>query len=221
MLYYINYFGLRDGMRRIIGLILLMYAGQAFAHPHSFIAMDLTLTAEEQTITGIKMVWTMDAMTSADLLYDAENASDDSEAWKKLAAEVMANVLTQDYFTEIYRGNERVDVPARPSEYHLAREGHRAILTFTLPFMKPQPVSGEPLAISTFDPSYFVDFSYDDERALHLPAGLKASCQLALFTPAPDRSLQAYALSLDKADSPDEDLDLGKQFAQKVTLQCH
>jgi ABC-type uncharacterized transport system substrate-binding protein len=29
-----------------------------------------------------------------------------------------------------------------------------------------------------------------------------------------------YAQSLDKADAPEEDMQLGKQFAQTVTVQC-
>jgi ABC-type uncharacterized transport system substrate-binding protein len=36
------------------------------------------------------MRWTMDEITSADLLYDAGNAKPGDEIWKKLAAEVMA-----------------------------------------------------------------------------------------------------------------------------------
>ena len=32
--------------------------------------------------------------------------------------------------------------------------------------------------------------------------------------------MQAYALSLDKADAPAEEMDLGRQFAQTVTLIC-
>ncbi|MDU1426041.1 MAG: DUF1007 domain-containing protein, partial [Klebsiella michiganensis] len=30
----------------------------------------------------------------------------------------------------------------------------------------------------------------------------------------------SYAQSLDKADAPPEDMELGNYFAQKVTLQC-
>jgi ABC-type uncharacterized transport system substrate-binding protein len=44
-------------------------------------------------LSGLKMRWTMDEITSADLLYDAGNAKPGDEVWKKLAAEVMANVL--------------------------------------------------------------------------------------------------------------------------------
>jgi ABC-type uncharacterized transport system substrate-binding protein len=50
--------------------------------------------------TGLNMRWTMDEITSADLLYDAGDAKPGDEIWKKLAAEVMANVLGQHYFTE-------------------------------------------------------------------------------------------------------------------------
>ena len=66
----------------------------------------------------------------------------------------------------------------------------------------------------------------DDDRQVLVtltPRGraLEKRCTLALFTPKPDASLQNYALSLDKADAPPEDMDLGQQFAQKVTLECH
>ncbi|MCZ7080266.1 DUF1007 family protein, partial [Salmonella enterica] len=85
--------------KRLIALLLVgstcIYSQIAVAHPHSFIDMDATFVSEKQTLVGIKMVWTMDEITSADLLYDAENAKSDSEIWKKLAAEVMANVLGQ------------------------------------------------------------------------------------------------------------------------------
>jgi len=63
--------------------------------------------------------------------------------------------------------------------------------------------------------------TYSDARALSLPAALQDRCQVALQTPKPDSSLKQYALSLDKADAPPEQMDLGRQFAQKVTLTCH
>lgn len=72
----------------------------AAAHPHSFISLQTEAVAENGLLTGFKMRWTMDEITSADLLYDAGNAKPGSEIWKKLAAEVMANVLGQHYFRD-------------------------------------------------------------------------------------------------------------------------
>lgn len=211
-------------MNRLLALLLagsaVIYSPLAGAHPHSFIDMDATFVSEKQRLVGVKMVWTMDEITSADLLYDAENAKSDSEIWKKLAAEVMANVLGQHYFTDIYRDGKPVKYKNLPTEYHLSRKGHQAVLEFVMPLAEPQPLAGKPFIISTYDPTYFVDMTYDGNKAVRLSAEMEKSCQLTLFTPNPNSSLQAYALSLDKNDSPGEDMELGKQFAQRITVQC-
>jgi ABC-type uncharacterized transport system substrate-binding protein len=206
---------------RLTGIALLAAVStSAFAHPHSFIDMQTTLVTRDKNLIGLKMVWTMDEITSADLLYDAGKATPDSVVWKKLAAEVMARVMAQHYFTNVYRDGKPVNYMRLPSEYTLSRSGDKAVLEFIIPLAEPAPLAGKPLLISTFDPSYFVDMTYKGAQALHLPADAAAACKISLFTPAPNASLQAYALSLDKADAPPEDMDLGQQFAQKVTLQC-
>ncbi len=201
-------------------LIFTTMAAPASAHPHSFIDMQTTLVTRDNTLLGLKMVWTMDEITSADLLYDAGKAAPDSVVWKKLAAEVMARVMAQHYFTDVYREGKPVRYMRLPSEYQLSRSGAKAVLEFVIPLSEPAPLAGKPLVISTYDPSYFVDMTYKSDQALHIPAEAAAHCKLSLFTPAPNASLQAYALSLDKADAPPETMDLGQQFAQKVTLQC-
>ncbi|KFX02633.1 membrane protein [Pectobacterium betavasculorum] len=207
------------------GRITLLMAGLAFgqpvfAHPHSFIDMQTTVETQNDNITGLRMHWTMDPITSADLLYDAGKAKADSEVWKKLAAEVMANVLGQHYFTDIYRDNQPVKYAPMPTEYHLSRKGNQAVLEFVLPLAHPQPLVGKPLLISTYDPTYFVDMSYQNDKAVTLAPALASRCKTTLHTPEPNAELQSYALSLDKNDAPDEDMELGKQFAQRVTLQC-
>ena len=44
----------------------------------------------------------------------AGNAKPGSEVWKKLAAEVMANVLGQHYFSELWHNGQRVKFDNRP-----------------------------------------------------------------------------------------------------------
>lgn len=191
-----------------------------FAHPHSFIDMQTTVESHDEQITGLRMQWTMDPLTSADLLYDAGDAAKGSEVWKKLAAEVMANVIGQHYFTEIYRDKQPIKYASMPTEYHLSRSGNQAVLEFVLPLAHPQSLIGEPLQILTYDPSYYVDMSYQNENAIKLATVAASRCKTTLVIPKPSQDLQSYALSLDKDDSPGEDMELGKQFAQRVTLQC-
>ncbi len=211
----------RQKLCQLAGVIMMMAcAFSTLAHPHSFIDMQTTLVTRDKSLIGLKMVWTMDEITSADLLYDAGKAAPDSIVWKKLAAEVMARVMAQHYFTDVYRDGKPVRYMRLPSEYQLSRNGAKAVLEFVIPLAEPAPLAGKPLVISTYDPSYFVDMTYKDDHALHLSVETRPSCKLSLFTPAPNASLQAYALSLDKADAPPETMDLGQQFAQKVTLQC-
>ncbi len=190
------------------------------AHPHSFISMRSEAITANGQFTALKMRWTMDEITSADLLYDAGEAKPGDEIWKKLAAEVMANVLGQHYFSEMWHNGQKVKFMNRPSEYHLAREGHKAVLTFVLPLAEPQPLSGQTYTFSTFDPTYFVDMSYAGKGDIAFAGQDASRCTLTLHTPKPDEKMTAYALSLDKADAPPEDMDLGKQFAQQVVLQC-
>ncbi|WP_411569355.1 DUF1007 family protein [Serratia sp. UGAL515B_01] len=207
-------------LRLLAAFLFILFSVGVGAHPHSFIDMNTTFVAKDQKLMGLKMVWVMDEITSADLLYDAENAKSDSEIWKKLAAEVMANVLGQHYFTDIYRDGKPLKYLNLPTEYQLSRQGHKAVLEFVLPLAQAQPLAGKPFEISTYDPTYFVDMSYQDKKALHLPPEMNKQCKVSLMTPKPDKSLQAYALSLDKNDSPGEDLALGQQFAQRVMLSC-
>lgn len=129
--------------RSALTLFLAVLSFVAAAHPHSFIRLQTQVVSENEQFVALKMRWTMDALTSADLLYDAGNAAPGSEIWKKLAAEVMANVLGQHYFTEVWRNGAKVKFKNRPTEYGMTRDAHQAVLTFTLPLAEPQPLSGQ------------------------------------------------------------------------------
>ncbi|MGK9173304.1 DUF1007 family protein [Yokenella regensburgei] len=203
-----------------LGLILTFLSSAVTAHPHSFIRLKTEVMVENGQWTGLLMRWTMDEITSADLLYDAGDARPGDEIWKKLAAEVMANVLGQHYFTEVWHNGKKVRFVNRPLHYGMEREGHQAVLTFALPLAAPQTLNGQSYTFSTFDPTYYVDMSYEHDSDVTLAAELRAKCKLSLHTPHPGDDVLDYAQSLDKADAPEESMELGKQFAQTVTLQC-
>jgi len=204
----------------VSGLFFMLLSFAVLAHPHSFIRLTTQVIADNEYFTGLKMRWTMDELTSADLLYDAGEAKPGDEIWKKLAAEVMANVLAQHYFTEIWHNGQKVKFLNRPTDYSMAREEHKAVLTFTLPLAQPQPLRGQHYQFVTFDPTYYVDMSYEQDSDVTLPAALQNFCKITLATPTPGEDVLSYAQSLDKEDAPEDDMQLGKQFAQTVTLAC-
>ena len=92
-------------MKRVKQCAVLMFLTvlslNVSAHPHSFITITNQLVVADGKLTGMKMRWVMDELTSADLLYDAGNAKPGDEVWKKLAAEVMANVLGPVSYTHL------------------------------------------------------------------------------------------------------------------------
>lgn len=211
-------------MKRVKQCVVLVFLAvlslSVRAHPHSFITITNQLVVSDGQLTGMKMCWVMDELTSADLLYDAGNAKPGDEVWKKLAAEVMANVLGQHYFTEFWHNGKKVKFENLPTAYGLARQGHQAVLTFTLPLATPQRLAGQTFTFSTFDPTYYVDMSYEKEGDVAFSPDFTGACKVSVHTPKPNEDMLSYAQSLDKADAPEEDMELGKQFAQKVTVQC-
>ncbi len=69
-------------MKRTLFALLILMSSTALAHPHSFIDMKTELVVDGDHFTGLKMTWTMDEITSADLLYDAGDAKPGSVIWK-------------------------------------------------------------------------------------------------------------------------------------------
>lgn len=65
-----------------MALFLAVITFTAGAHPHSFISLKTELVTDGTQLSGLKMRWTMDEITSADLLYDAGNAKPGDEIWK-------------------------------------------------------------------------------------------------------------------------------------------
>lgn len=171
-------------------LFLAVLSLSAAAHPHSFISLKTEVVADDAQISGLKMRWTMDEITSADLLYDAGSAKPGDEIWKKLAAEVMANVLGQHYFTEFWHNGQKVKFLNRPTTYGMERDGHQAVLTFILPLAQPQPLAGQKYTFSTFDPSYYVDMSYAEDRDATLCGATKTLHHRHTYAVAQRRNAQ-------------------------------
>lgn len=201
-------------------LVLLMFSPQTVAHPHSFIDMETTLIAENQTLTGIEYVWKMDPMTSADILYDLMNTKEDSPQWKKQAASVMANIIAQSYFSELNYQNKKQPLKLFPDTYRMTREELQIVMSFRVSLLHPIPLTGSTIELKTYEPTFFVSMTYNSKRAVHLSPPDASQCRLIFTEADPSDTLKDYALSLDTGDTPDDDLTLGRQFAQQITLHC-
>lgn len=188
------------------------------AHPHSWVDIHTQVLGTETHITGFKMQWTFDAMTSAYML-DGEDTSAENraETFQAIADSVMENLLQEHYFTYFYQNDQPIKYKVSPGGT-LSQDRMKITLSFELPLAKPQLLSEEPLALRVFEPSYYVDLAWKANTDVSLAAPLQKHCQVNLEQPTPTAEQMSYAMSLPADADPDN--ALGQLFTQTVTIAC-
>lgn len=180
--------------------------------------MKTHIEGEQGMITGLKMEWTFDAMTSAYML-DGKDMSKEQEqqAFSEISASVIENMLSEHYFTYFYDGEKPIRYKVASND-KISRDRAKLVLSFDLPLAKPQPVTADTLRLLIFEPSFYVDMSWASKSDVSLSAALSRQCQLELIEPNPTPEQMTYAMSL----PPDADPDnaLGQLFTQTVNIHC-
>lgn len=216
--------------RAIVILIFIYFAmsNSSYSHPHSFIDLQTRFISDDKNVTALAMTWTLDQITSADLLYDLIGKAADDAAWQQQATVMMQNIIDHDYFSQLYRNQQSIALSGTAHDYHLSRQGLQAIFSFTVDLQQPQPIALSHYVLFTFEPTFFVDMVYQQQHDIQLAEAMQNQCQLTLSKPEPSASLLAYALALDEQgesalkedDGSISTTDLGLQFAQQVTIRC-
>lgn len=197
---------------------LLFLAPSLQAHPHSWVEMKTHIEGENGMITGLSMEWSFDAMTSMYML-DGEDlsAENEQETFEKLAASVIENMMYEHYFTYFYDEETPIKYSvAKNAKFE--RDKAKLVMTFELPVSKPKVVTRDTLRLLIFDPSYFVDMSWNAQSDVSLSPELERQCALELVEPNPTPEQMSYAMSLSVDADPDN--TLGQLFTQTIKLSC-
>ncbi|MDK9758795.1 DUF1007 family protein, partial [Vibrio sp. D173a] len=96
------------------------------------------------------------------------------------------------------------------------RDKAKLVMTFDLPLSKPKAVTRDTLRLLIFDPSYFVDMSWNSQSDVSLSPELERQCALELVEPNPTPEQMSYAMSLSVDADPDN--TLGQLFTQTIKL---
>lgn len=189
------------------------------AHPHSWIEIKTHILGSESAITGFKMEWRFDAMTSAYML-EGENLSEKNQASALKAAkeELLTNLVYEHYFTYFYINDEPIRYHA-VSDAELTMQGLKMVLSFELPLARPFPIQKSGLKLLIFEPSYFVDMFWSQAGDVTLDEALAKHCTAKIIEPTPTAEQMQYALSLPADADPDN--TLGQLFTQKALLECN
>ncbi len=214
---------LKTNLCRRLGLgvvifISIFVSTRCIAHPHSWVDIETEIQGNNTQITGFKMQWTFDAMTSAYLL-DGEDLSEENKesTFAQVADTIMHNMISGHYMTYFYEAEAPIKY-ALAKNWMLRQDKIKLTLTFELPLAKPKTLSEKPLKLLIYDPSYYVDMSWPTKSAIKLAPELAGLCQLELIDANPTSEQIAYVMSL-PVDAARDDA-LGELFTQSLTITC-
>lgn len=208
-------------MRGLLGLLALAMAlgtATAEAHPHVWItAKSEVVYAPDGSITGVRHAWTFDDMFSTYALQGVVTKTKDVYSREELAPLAQTNVesLKEFGFFTFARADGKKSTFVEPVDYFLEYKDSALTLHFLLPLKAP--VTPKQLALEVFDPSYFIDFKFDDKDPIKL-VGAPAACQMQFLRPN-DETANAQRLSEQNFLNGDNS-NYGAMYANKITVNC-
>lgn len=195
--------------------------GQGSAHPHVFVvSQSQLLFGSDGRIVGIRHAWTFDDMYSA-FVTQGLSAGDTLATREQLAPIAKTNVdqlAEYNWFTVGKAAGEKVAF-APPIDYSLEENAQKLVtLRFTLPLKSPASAR-KAFTLQIYDPSYFVDFQFDDKAPLELVSA-PAGCSAKIFKPQPLDGLDQTKLSELFFTNLSPGADFGIKMASRGIVAC-
>lgn len=199
--------------------LALLFPNISQAHPHSWVDMKTYVQGTTDTITGFKLSWTFDPMTTA-YMFDGEDMSPAHKkaTMQKVADSVMKNLLNSHYYTYFYDKTTPIKYLVA-GKGKLTQNGPKATLTFELPLAHPKKVTKDSIKLHIFEPTYYMDMTWDKSSDITLSPELAKTCTTKLIPANPTPEEVSYAMSLPADADPDN--TLGQLFTQTVEFHCH
>lgn len=202
-------------------IVLLAAVTQASAHPHVFVTMKSEVVyAPDGTLTAVRHAWTFDDMFSTYALQGLESKEKGVYTREELAplAEVNITSLKEyDYFTQATANGGKIEFSGA-ADYWLEFKDSTLTLHFTLPVKTPVKTPAADFEI--YDPSYFIDFSFDDKDKVPVTlAGTPGQCKLDVSKPG-DSTPQGKRLSESFFNNNPDSSKIGALYANKIAIKC-
>jgi len=212
-----------DVLRVLFGLLALIggiavSASSAEAHPHVWItARSEVVYGADGAMTGVRHAWTFDDMFTTYALQGIEAKTKGAWTREELAPLAQTNVesLKEFNFFTFAKADGRKSKFTEPTDYYLEYKDSTLTLHFVLPLKAP--VASKQLALEVFDPSYFIDFKFEDKDPIKL-VGAPASCQMQFQRPNDDTANTARMNESNFMNG--DNSNYGAMFANKIMVNC-
>ena len=204
----------------LVGLIVAwsLGASPAQAHPPVWItAKSEVVYAPDGSITGVRHAWTFDEMFTTYALQGLATKTKGVYTREELAPLAQTNVesLKEFGFFTFAKADGKKAKFAEPVDYFLEYKDSALTLHFVLPLKAP--VTSKQLALEVFDPSYFIDFKFEDKDPIKL-VGAPSTCQMQFQRPN-DETANTQRLNEQNFMNGDNS-NYGAMFANKITVNC-
>jgi len=199
---------------------LALTGASAFAHPHVWVTMKSELVyAPDGSVTGVRHAWTFDDMYSAFATQDLQSNQKGVYTREELAplAEINVTSLKEFSYFTFAKVNGRKAAFIDPKDYYLDYKDSVLTLHFVLPFATP--VTAKAFDVEIYDPSFFVDFSFQENDAVAL-AGAPAQCTFTVTKPT-DANVTTQVNRLGEAFfNQANSSNYGAMFANRISVKC-
>ena len=204
----------------LVALLTLTFALPARAHPHVWVTMKSeVLYAPDGTVTGIRHAWAFDDMFSVFATQGLESKEKGQFTREELAPLAKVNIESlkeYDYFTYATADGKKTEMTDPLPDYWLDFKDSVLTLNFTIPFKTP--VKAKELKVDIYDPTIFVDFSFDKKAPVKLVG--TTQCKLDIALPREMTFAEGKKLSEIPADQQNTTMAWGAQFAHKILVHC-
>lgn len=187
---------------------------------HTYVMFDASGLVE-----GIAHAWLFDdayAQVALDGLDKNGDGQYSAEELRELTVQNMKSLKDYDYFT-----SPRVDgKPVSIGEVRNAAQvytDNRLALLFKVPLAQKVDPRRAQFSYKVYDPEYFIDFSYPDEKSAGALGDIPNGCSINLIAASSDEQTeQIKKLLAEKGRGwkPPPDEDFGGMFAQPVLVVC-
>ena len=212
-------------LRMFLGTLLVIgiWGGQsrsAFAHPHEFVQMRVTILVDDQNrATGMRYDWLFDEFFSAFAVEPADTDGDgkpEPEGLDRVLSEILGNIHSIDYFTK-FDQNGVVPKLTKAVPISAKMQSRQFRVQFEVTFEKPVSLAKKPMNYSIYDEEFYIAMNHVPGDDAVTVEGAK-NCKVDLEAAEPDEDTQSFAASLDKTDKAPN--DLGLAFAEWVSVEC-
>lgn len=197
---------------------ILFYSCTAKAHPHSWVSVLTELEGDSQQLSGLRMYWTFDLITTSDAL-NGEDVSPENlqKTLDKLSVEMLGNIKKSGYFTRLESQGVRLHFKT-PQKATMTLEDYKLTLEFFLELDTPLALPLKDVTLKIYEDTYYVDFLWLQHDDVQLSENFNADCKLNIVEPQTTSAQIAYASSLPK--DAQGDTRLGELFTQTMTINC-